>query len=353
MSVPVVTVTSVDPVLRESAAAGILCDVPDAVVVRHDLLDDPGRLRRVVYDRSGVIEDVVLLLEHVCLSCALREDIVPSLAGIAAAREPGAIVLALPVTAEPLPVVRALGDPSLDGMASAGVLCVFDEGTAEWDLLGDDLLAERGLALHADDRRSVGEALTHQIEYADVLLTPATVTGVTASLLEHLVGATAERMLLHAVDARRLVAGRRGATADLRGDLRTVAPTGAAAREGVWTVDLQSWRPMHPARLLDRIEALGAGPIRGRGHFWLPTRQEVVCAWDGAGGQLSIGDIGDWHSAPDTHLVITGTDRDPTDLVTAFEAVLMTDAELGQDLARWDGREDGFDDWLGARREAA
>lgn len=353
MSVPVVTVTSVDPVLRESAAAGILCDVPDAVVVRHDLLDDPGRLRRVVYDRSGIIEDVVLPLEHVCLSCALREDIVPTVAGIAAAREPGAIVLALPVTAEPLPVVRALGDPSLDGIASAGVLCVFDEGTAEWDLLGDDLLAERGLALHAEDRRSVGEALAHQVEYADVLLTSGALAGVAAALFEHLVGDEVERMLLHSVDGRGLLVRRRGAAADRRGDLRSVTATGAAAREGVWTVDLESWRPMHPARLLDRIEDLGAGPIRGRGHFWLPTRQEVLCAWDGAGGQLSIGDIGDWHRAPSTRLVVTGTDRDPSDLVTAFEAVLMTDAELGQDLARWDGQEDGFDDWLGVRREAA
>lgn len=351
--VPVVAVCSVDSVLRESAASGILCDVPDAVVVRHDLIANRGQFRRVVYDRSGPVEDVLLTLEHTCLSCALREDIVPTVTRIAEARRPTAIVLALPVTAEPLPVVRALDTSALSGITVAGVLSVFDGVTAEWDLLGDDLLVERDLALTEEDRRSVGETLAHQVEYADVLLTPDALPRGAAALLDHLAGDAVHHVPLHSLDGRHLVAQRRDTAADMRGDLRAVAATGASARDGVWTVDLQSWRPLHPDRLLAHIERLGAGPIRGRGHFWLPTRQEVVCGWDGAGGQLSIGDIGAWQTRPRTRLVITGTDRDPTDLLTAFNAVLMTDAELGRDLARWEGRADGFDAWLGQRRDAA
>lgn len=352
IGVPVITVCSVDAILRETAAGGILCDVPDAVVVRHDLLADRGQLRRVVYDRSGLVEDVLVPLQHPCLTCALREDIVPTVTRLAA-RCPGAIVLALPVTAEPRPVVRALASASPHGIAVAGVLSVFDGATAQWDLLGDDLLDERGLAFGADDRRSVGEALVHQIEYADTLLTPHALPEQTAILLDHLVAGPVPRMLLHSVDGRRLLAQRRDTVEDMRGDLRAVTATGAPGRAGVWTLDLQSWRPVHPDRLRAHIERLGAGALRGRGHLWLPTRPDVICGWDGAGGQLSVGNIGAWHGPASTRLVITGIDRDPADVLDAFDAVLMTDAELGRDLARWDGREDGFDAWLGQRRNVA
>jgi hypothetical protein len=110
-AVPVLTVSSVDPVLRASACAGLLFDLPGAVVVQHDLepVDDEGAslLRRTVFDTAGTRERAEVRLEHGCLSGALREDVLPTLLRLAAGR-PAALVLTLPVTAEPLPVVRAL-----------------------------------------------------------------------------------------------------------------------------------------------------------------------------------------------------------------------------------------------------
>ncbi|NED95650.1 cobalamin biosynthesis protein CobW [Phytoactinopolyspora alkaliphila] len=42
-----------------------------------------------------------------------------------------------------------------------------------------------------------------------------------------------------------------------------------------------------PGRLMRSIEQLGTGRVRARGRFWLPTRPQTLCLWDGAGGQSS------------------------------------------------------------------
>ncbi|NHC14791.1 CobW family GTP-binding protein [Motilibacter deserti] len=360
----VVVLSAIDPVLRGVAAGDLLCDLPGALVVQHDLL--PAGLRRVVYGSDGVREDVLVPLEHACLSCALREDVLPTvrrtLAGGGAAP---AVVLALPATAEPLPVVQAL----VRARVRVGPLVtVLDGASVVDDLLGDDLLSERGIGLTVDDARSVGEALAHQLELADVVLLPGPAPAQATAVLEHLAPEGARHVALHSgglagatlvEDART----RRARREELlrRGDPRCLGSRSTDDRAGVWTLDLRSWRPFHPARLLEEIEALGAGPMRGRGCFWLPTRPDVVVAWDGAGGQLSIGGVGSWGSPAypghvaerETRLLVTGVDHDPAVLRRAFDSALMTDAELATGLDRWAGRPDGFDAWLGPLEEVA
>ncbi len=356
--VPVLTVCSLDPVLRDATAGGLLCDVPGSVVLRHDLTPD-GVLHRAIYDLDGMREQKTTNLDHGCLSCALREDIIPSLRRLVSdlLKPPTAVILALPATAGPLPLVRALqplgGRPAVPGAAVAAVLAAVDTATFAADLLGDDLLAERDLHTSDDDRRSVGETLAQMVEFADAVITPNPTPAVTAHLLAHLAGPDLPLLALHATDPLPLLKTFRRHD-DSRGDLRQVAASGAADTERVWTLDLKSWRPMHPYRLHEGIEALGAGPIRGRGVFWLPTRPQLVGAWDGAGGQLSIGSIGAWRGAErQTRLVITGVDHDPAQVQAAFGRSLVTDVELSRGLDWWLARDDGFDPWLGEGRLSA
>ena len=356
--VPVLTVTSLDRVLRDTTAAGLLCDLPGAVVLSHDLTVD-GTLTRVVYDRDGTRDHQTLTLDHGCLSCALREDVLPTLHHLISDRPapPTAVILALPVTAEALPLVRAVqpltGDSPVPGAAMAAVLAAVDTTTLVTDLLGDDQLIDRGLHLSESDRRSVGEALAQILEYADLVVTPHPSPTLAAGLLAHLVGPTITRRDLFALDPVPLLSVRRRPD-DPRGDLRQVTATGAADTDRLWSLDLHSWRPFHPDRLHRGLEQLGAGPIRGRGVFWLPTRPHQVGAWDGAGGQLSIGAIGTWSGAQrHTHLVITGLDHDPALVRTAFEHTLLTEAELGRGLDWWATRKDNFDPWFGEGRLSA
>lgn len=349
--VPVVTVCTLDPTLRDSSTGMLVCELPDALVVRHDLHSDDGYLHRVVFDQDGVLEDTWLPLAHVCLSCALREDVVPTVLRLARDRRPETIVLALPAATEPLPVVRAfdgVGDVRL-----VRLVTVVDGNDLEWDLFGDDLLAERGLEQHPEDQRSVGEALAPQLEHSDVVLSSTALSPRARAVIDHVAGPGTVREQLQDVRGAWLMDSTGTKALGTGGGPLDAAATGAPPAHGVWTLDLQSWRPFHPGRLLANIERLGIGPLRARGRFWVPTRPGRLCAWDGAGGQLSLGDVGRWTQLPDTRIVITGTDRDPADLITAFDATLLTDAELASGLDCWRGRPDGLNAWLGEHPEAA
>ncbi len=345
--VPLVVVSSIDPVLPQVLASGLLCDVPDLTVVRHEIHAAEHRLRRVVTRADRVQEDVNVQLDHTCLSCALRADIVPTVVRIAAER-PAAIVLVLPATADPVPAVHALARLRGDGVRIRATVAAIDARRFEWDLLGDDLLVERDLAFTPEDRRSVGEALARQVESADVLALSGDLGKRASVLLDHLVGGEPRRVDVYEVQPDDVLAFATPFSWIGRGDHARARPTGAEAGCGVWTVDLKSWRPFHPQRLLDQVELLGAGPLRARGYFWLPTRSGLKLVWDGVGGQLSVGDVGSWAGPPSTRLVITGTERDPDEIRRAFDAALMTEAELVHGLSGWRDRNDGWDDWLGA-----
>ncbi|KGM14510.1 CobW family GTP-binding protein [Cellulomonas bogoriensis] len=362
---PLTALATVDPVLRDSVVFGMVTDAPGTVVLRHDIVDDDGdgAIRRVVLDHTGVVEDVLVPLEHACLSCAVREDAIPVLRDLASQGRWSALVLALPVSAESLPVARALGwaarrGGDLPDVRLASVVGAVDVETCEHDLLGDDLLDERGLGLTEDDRRSVGEALAAQVGHVDVLVVAGErgAHPVGSDLLDHLRANDAVRVDgLHELDTAGLHRMRHDTrTAERRLDPVHAAPVQhAPTGNGVWSLDLRSPRPMHPERLLERIEDLGSGRLRSRGVFWVPDRPHSACVWDGAGGQLSIGELGPWRRRdPFTRLVYTGCGDEAPALRETFDSVILSDAEDARGLAPWLGAEDALAPWLGERSGA-
>lgn len=144
-------------------------------------------------------------------------------------------------------------------------------------------------------------------------------------------------------------------TASRRTDALAVVGSRLPDADGVWSLDLQSSRPFHPGLLHTRIEELGVGRLRARGHFWLASRPDQVCVWDGAGGQLSIGPYGWWgERTPGTRLVFVGDDLADRDRVAvAFGELLVTPAELSGSAGGVHGQEDGFGPWLDAEHPYA
>ncbi|EYR64597.1 cobalamin biosynthesis protein CobW [Actinotalea ferrariae CF5-4] len=360
---PLTVLAGIEPVLRDLAVMHVLADVPDAVVVRHDITDGPtgdGELRRVVQDARGVLEDERLELEHACLSCAVREDALPVLRRLAEEGRWGAVVLALPVSGESLPVARTLAQHLRAGRdlaryRLAPVVATVDLDTVVEDVLGDDLLDERGLALTSADRRSVGEALAAQLAHADVVV--ATREGSTwphagSDLVDHLRARDGLRVDgLHGLDLPRLLTGRHETgQGEARLDPLLATAPHRTSPSGVWTLELTSPRPFHPERFVEHVGRLGCGRVRGRGVFWVANRPDSVVAWDGAGGQLSVGELGTWgRRTPFTRLVLTGTGDERPALREAFEEILLTDAEMHRGLGAWLDREDVLEPWLGAR----
>jgi G3E family GTPase len=377
--IPVSVLATTDPVLRDSALFGLLMDAPGVIAVRHDIREDG--LRRVVQDATGVVEDVLVPLEHACLSCAVREDAVPTIARLARDGRWTHVLLSLPVSAEPLPAARALAAETMPGGALthtrvATSFTVVDVDNLPQDLFGDDTLVERGLELTADDERSVGEALAAQIEQADLVVTSGgeSISATTSGLLNRLRGAGTRRVDgLHALSASDLGSARHSPS---RAEHRAhplgavVAGPAGAPDDRSWTLELRSALPFHPERLLDRIEELSSGGLRARGVFHVADRPGLACLWDGAGGQLAVADLGPWSevcagTVPHTRIVVVGIaddrrapgggaggvgglDDERQRLRDAFHEALCTPEEVAEGVG-WLWREDHLAPWLGAR----
>lgn len=356
MRTPVVLLTGVDPEALASALVGLSWDLPRAVAVRHEI--DPERevLTRTVSDATGVLEREEFELEHACVNCALREDIVPTLERLARDGRWESVLACLPLGAEAVQVVNVVaGDTRLQRhLRISAVMAALDAETLVDDLLGDDLLCERGHHTGPDDNRGVGEVGCALVEYADTVV----LTGRADSHACDFAAALARPGVPvvaggENLEAESLLAGlhdpdRSAAWAQMD------APVPPLASSRIWRLELSSPRPFHPVRLLHDIERLGTGRHRTRGVFWLPSRPDQIQVWDGSGGQLSIGTATRWDGNRRTHLLFTGVGVEPAGLRAAFEDLLMTPEELstaGPELALVD--EDGFEPWLGDLREIA
>nr|WP_203453765.1 GTP-binding protein [Jiangella aurantiaca] len=153
-----------------AATIALQWDLPNAVVVHHRIDVGNDRLLRTVSDVTGVLERVEMELEHACVSCAVREDVVPTLDRLARSRRWDTIVAHLPVGADAVQVCRVVAqDSRLRHVRIAGVLCAVDGARVGHDLLGDELLHERGVPTAEDDDRGVAEVAAAQVEYADAI----------------------------------------------------------------------------------------------------------------------------------------------------------------------------------------
>ena len=129
-----------------TVAIGWQFDLPEAVVVRHHIDVERGVLTRVVSDLDGVVEVEEIDLEHACVSCALRQDVLPTLERLAASGRWRSIVAHLPVGAEARQVCHVLAhDTVLARRLRVAAVVAVAGASVEADLLGDDLLAESAL----------------------------------------------------------------------------------------------------------------------------------------------------------------------------------------------------------------
>lgn len=353
-AMPVVLVTGVAADAMAATTIAAQWDLPNAAAVHYRLDVDDQRLTRCVSDAAGVVELIDLDLHHACLGCTLREDIVETLDSLAARHRWESVIAQLPVGIEAVPVSRALAQAAR--VRLAGVVAAVEGTSAVEDLLGGDLLCERGLHAGDDDDRGVGEACAAIVEYADVIAVAGEAGQVELDLIRAL--ARPEALVVEdgtSVAASHLLTGvhdHHGAEAWVAHVRREPHPDRHSPY--VWTVELVSDRPFHPDRLRERIELIGGGPRRSRGCFWLPSRPQTACAWDGAGGQLSIGVAEAWgRGAPFTRIVVTGLDDGRAEIEAAFEYCLLSDAETRRRGMYWEVADDGFEPWLGDVRGCA
>ncbi|MEU5874644.1 GTP-binding protein [Glycomyces sp. NPDC047369] len=378
------------------AAADLLTRAdPTLLVIGYDLtaLAADGAVRRTVRDGRGTVEDERTVLEHGCLSCTVRDDLLPALVRLARERPGSDIALVLPPSMEPDTVTAACAWCEIDGRPVAeavridSVVAVCDPATLLDTLDSDQDLADRGLQAAEDDARSVADTAARQIEYADTVLLWA--PGADADF-EH----TRLAVLLQRLNpwARHLVVDlddeawlsarlRRSGRFDPDGPEpygRGLEGYSVGCHEpepdcGVVAALYRARRPFHPGRFHDALPKLAGATIRGRGHLWLASQPDVIAAWESGGGGVAMGGMGRWLAAtPDAEwdessperrvnadlhwdadygdreiqLAFVGLHFAADELAAVLDACLLTDEEAAAGPDAWREYADPFEGCL-------
>lgn len=290
--VPLVLVSGLAPGPNAELAELLRVAEPGTAVVHHDLRDIHSgvvrrRLRLEQRDQLTVLE-----LAHGCVSCTLREDLLPLLRRLARMPQVRRIVVRLDEAMEPEPVSWAIrnvlvGDhPVHDDVDLRAVLTVV--GCATWlaDATGDDALAERNLQASPEDDRTVAQVALSQVEFADVLVLAGAATdawgAAKASAVLDRVAPSTPRVELSRVDGHSVLDAvpadaRRGEVTDMHGALLRGQPP-LHADCGIGLVTFTAERPFHPQRLHDALDVLLDGVVRTRGRAWVakPAGRRVL-----------------------------------------------------------------------------
>ncbi|WP_080461837.1 GTP-binding protein [Actinomyces gaoshouyii] len=373
---------AVDPALLDLAALSLHGE--DALVIATTIHPDRGEHGVISLSSVGsealdgepspaLAEPAVLDIDMPmpCPTCALREVLLAVAQDRAADDPRGATVILLPPAIEIVHLAPRLAEAleAVPGVALAGVAHAVLTVTAVDEILTHIPLADRGLAWGEGDPRCTGEVHMLGLGYADVIIAVGE-EGAGADLVEHL--RAHDALLLPGFDAPVLNA-LMSVRHDARAAVARVHPAstrawGGPVEHGVRTLDLVSDRPFHPERLRELVADLAGAGMCARGCFWLPSRPGRVCAWEVAGGAVTVGDAGTWDEAPVAwggeetlgaavggpvgprcHLVITGIADDATceRVREAFSRILLRPDEFVMALA-WSGPDgDAMDDWFG------
>lgn len=361
---PVVVLASIDPVQREVALASVLLDRPDVVAIVHDINTGDGSLRRRTMRGTTLLEQLDVYLDHLCPSCAVREDAVPAIADAISWSECSAVLLALPVSAELAPASEGLGlhtevGGELAGARICATVAVIDPVELREDLLGDAEVHERGLALAESDDRTVAEALLGQLPVADAVLLGGG-DRVGSDLVDSLRAADSIRWPdVHRQWFTAATAGRHDRDRAARRTLSMQTALGAitdecggvVTKEGVWTLDLRSDVALHPERLLAAADGLVGGPRALWGAFWVPDRPHISCSLFGAGRRLALGADDSLTSmeAPRTRIRVVGVGGGRADVRRTLQECLLTPQEREAGPNSWLDRADELEPFLGPR----
>ena len=342
----ILVISSLDALCRQQACEAAAAAHPGSVVVVQDLLDEGLVIRRTV-DAAGRRDRTETILEHSCLSCAVRLDLVPAVEELLAANARPIIIglpPALPAATAIAALNRGLGRPALVG--SVILACAPD--AMEDHLWDAHTLFESGFTPAPGDERTPGEFMVGELDFADTILSaqpdimPAHPAGQERGL--HLVQALAPHAHIAAAGAD-LRRGRfhYGASA-ARCEPGTAPAQAGRARPGAaspfTTVVHRLDRELHPGRFRLALGTLAAGCCVLRGQFNVASAPGCRITLQGIGPRVWLENAGTWPSdspgaaagvpatAPDSFIAATGEDLDPAEISRLLKDCELTDREL-------------------------
>jgi G3E family GTPase len=281
---PVTLLTGVDEPFRAAVAGNLLAEAgPAGVLVEYDVSGlAAGSVVRIARTAGGVIDREVIRMSHPCVSCAMRDSLVPLLVSIAAVERYGVAIVSVPGAGDSQALAEEIARDA--ALRVDAVITVVDTDSVIDDLTGDQLIQDRGIPTAAEDGRAIAEVIARQLEYAN-----AVVLSGDDETARALVQAINPQVLVRTTPAG-LLAVRRHETWTEPGSISAPLQQGGPVQTLVW----QSDRPFHPERLYDALEDLVAGTARGRGTVWLATQPHNRLGWDSFGTNIAIRVLGPW-----------------------------------------------------------
>lgn len=382
--VPVIVVAGLAADAAEQVSTALR--VPGTAVVRHDLsrLSEGVVLRRLRLSGSEHTQPVEL--KRGCVSCTLREDLLPLVRTLAARPDVRRIVLHLDPALEPEAICWELrnvvvGEQTLEQYTDLrAVITVLDAGRWLDHATSDDQLAEHGLAVNAEDERTLAQVAVDTVEFADALVVAgqpddAWLAARTTAVLDRL-APRAPRHPLDGLDAQGLLDAigddaRRGEPDSPHGPLLRGRPP-LDPDCGVGIALFSETRPFHPERLHQAFDVLLDGVVCSRGRVWVASRPDRVLWLESAGGGLRVGDAGPWLAAVSEadwvrydderralaagrwhpefgdraqELMAITDGASPERITDALQHALLSDEELAEGRQAWARYPDPFGSW--------
>jgi G3E family GTPase len=360
----VTVVSSLDVFSRQKACAVLAADSPGALVVFHDLLEDGVVVRRV-FQEGRRLDREESTLEHGCLSCTVRLDVVPTLARLA---KPGShVVLGLPPAVASSMAVHSLLKGLGDSLTIDSVVLACAPDALEDQIWDHHTLFESGFTPVPADDRTPGEFLMGELCFTDtvVLADPALVPVDPAARSRgiQLIKELAPHAAVTDSEGQIRLGRHNLAEATARtvpGSVRTPARSCAPFT----TVVQRIQRPLHPARFRHALGALAEGSCWLRGRLWVASAPGCRIAVQGIGPRVWLENTGPWQAGrqplpsasptdPDgpldwhpefgdrgTVLAITGDDVDAGEIAALLQACELTEGEMASNAASFD---DPFD----------
>jgi G3E family GTPase len=348
-------ISSLDALCRQQACEDLAAAHPGSLVVLHDLMEDGLVVRRIFSGRI-LLEREETMLEHGCLSCAVRLDLVPSIDRLLKNTK-GPIIIGLPPAVPASAAVSALRR-GLTGTATVSTVVLACSPDALEDHIWDShTLFESGFTPAPEDERTPGEFLVGELAFADtVLLTepdivPPDPLGRERGL--HLV----RELAPHAEVAPDAAAVRQGMHRYADAVARTAPGHAHAPRfparnsaSPFATVFHRIERPLHPGRFRDALATLAEGCCVLRGQLWIASAPACRIAIQGIGPRVWLENLGAWpensapskpgnaskagnqpatHGAPAASVIAaTGEDLDAGEFGQLLMSCQLTDEEL-------------------------
>lgn len=340
-------------------------------------------------------EEKLVEMSNGCICCTLREDLLIEITRLAKENRFDYLLIETTGISEPLPIAETFTFADEDGVSLADVaqldtmVTVVDGYNFLKDYGSQDMLGDRGLSLGEEDERTVVDLLVEQIEFCDVLVLNKTdlLTLEEVSRLEGILKTLNPRaQIIHSsfgkVPLNRIMhtglfdfdqaAEAPGWLQELRGE-----HVPESEEYGISSFVYRARKPFHPQRLWQWFNKEWPGVVRSKGRYWIASRPEFCATWSQAGAVTRTELAGMWWSATpqeywpqdedslqhihsrmqapygdrQQELVVIGMGMDKAALIAAFDACLLTEAELTSGMDVWRQLSDPFPQWSVSRQD--